>query len=450
MSPQVVQGSNRETTNAGRPHLLELASCTHSLLAATESALFITDGIGSITRPGNSHIGDEEPKPPPSEASSRTVPNRSDSAGDEPGFGRTPPFRGPGHPRHVYDENQHDPTIRDSQSPHVDLTGSPAPVKGRTYPSSTLSDLPGGKPRFPRIMTNSPPEPIDSGNLDSGNSRTIPTTSGGVRDSFPSRDEGKDTRSDRVATFPRMGGKRVVPGWGASEGTDERKRKETGEERSEHLHPPVSTPPVSNEVKDPSWGLNSTPVSPTRPGTWYMAQDNILKVVQRLKPSTFIRRLLVKLGVRKYARLPRSSSPSAVSQAQGGANTSSLRSNLPGGEPQLPRITENPPFGSGISNSLLTGLSILGASGEVGDSRPSDSTVNTRVMYSGSGPQGVVGSARGVVDVHKTADEQMESFQTQPLEPHAAQPIKPSTEHDGKREQDVVRDETNPLSVPGK
>ena len=71
-------------------------------------------------------------------------------------------------------------------------------------------------------------------------------------------------------------------------------------------------------------------------------------------------------------------------------------------------------------------------------------------MYSGSGPQGVVGSARGVVDVHKTADEQMESFQTQPLEPHAAQPIKPSTEHDGKREQDVVRDETNPLSVPSK
>ena len=80
----------------------------------------------------------------------------ADSTDDQGGAtGITNPLRDPGSLQHAYGQDQHDPTIHDTQSPHVDLTGTPTPARGSARPSSPR---PEGRPRLPRILTDPPPE----------------------------------------------------------------------------------------------------------------------------------------------------------------------------------------------------------------------------------------------------------------------------------------------------
>ena len=142
----------------------------------------------SVTSFGNSQIGVEEPKPPVSEALSRTVSNWSDSdtvvtdfADDQGALGRTPLLPAPGHFQRVSDDNKHDPTIHDTRSSHVDPTEIPASARGTTHPISHVADPPGGRPLPLRIMTDPPLGSRSSD--DTGTTYFTPGASREVRDS---------------------------------------------------------------------------------------------------------------------------------------------------------------------------------------------------------------------------------------------------------------------------
>ena len=142
----------------------------------------------SVTSFGNSQIGAEEPKPPVSEALSRTVSNWSDSdtvvtdfADDQGALGRTPLLPGPGHFQRVSDDNKHGPTIHDTQSSHVDPTEIPASARGTAHPISHVADPPGGRPLPLRIMTDPPLGSRSSD--DTGTTYFTPGASREVRDS---------------------------------------------------------------------------------------------------------------------------------------------------------------------------------------------------------------------------------------------------------------------------
>jgi len=117
------------------------------------------DDASPVTSPGNSQIIAKEPKSSVSEAPSRTASKESESsvilADDRASFGFPSPIRGPGHLQRVYDKDQHDPIINDTQSPHVGPIVAPAQAQGVTRPSSR-SDFPEGRPQPPRIATHLP------------------------------------------------------------------------------------------------------------------------------------------------------------------------------------------------------------------------------------------------------------------------------------------------------
>ena len=151
---------------------------TYSHFLAAAASLFSaeTGDVSPITSPGDSHARATESKLPRFETPSRTVSNGSDSAtvaadptderatsGHALGAG-FPLLRGPGPFKHAYDLNQHDPTIHDIQSPHVDLTEAPVPAQGTTHPLSPRSNLPRVKPPLARIVTSPPLEQGDSNN----------------------------------------------------------------------------------------------------------------------------------------------------------------------------------------------------------------------------------------------------------------------------------------------
>lgn len=126
----------------------------------------VTQDTTPATTPGHSQIRVAESKPSASESSPRTISNRSDSTtigadpADElvaPGQALSvdaPPLWGSGLSQHAYGQDQHDPTIHDTQSPYVDLAETPVPVQGTTFPLSPQPELPGGRPQLPRIKTN--------------------------------------------------------------------------------------------------------------------------------------------------------------------------------------------------------------------------------------------------------------------------------------------------------
>lgn len=145
------------------------------------------------------------------------------------------------------------------------------------------------------------------------------------RSRSPSRDEGTDI-GDREAAFPRSGTKRAVPRWGSTKGTSEGRQEEKGKERGDRSYTPTPTAniPTSNEVEDPSWDLNLTPVSPARSGMWYTTQDAVSILVQRPDPS-FFKSVLTKLGVPESSQLLRSSLPLKRSNSHSSKLDSNMR-----------------------------------------------------------------------------------------------------------------------------
>ena len=138
-----------------------MATYSGSPPVAAASVFSETNNVSPVTSPGNSHIRGEEQKPPLSEAPSRTVSNRSDSsiivtdsADDQASFGHHFPLQGPGPFQYIHGEDQHDPTIHDTQSPHVGPTVAPAQSQVVTRPASPRSDLPSGRPRPTRVTTH--------------------------------------------------------------------------------------------------------------------------------------------------------------------------------------------------------------------------------------------------------------------------------------------------------
>ena len=360
-----------------------MAAYSH-LPAAAASLFSETHDVSPLTSPGNSQIRGEGPKSPVSDAPSRMVSNSSDSSmivtdstDDLAVSGPARFLRGPGHFQRVYDRNQHDPTIYDTQSPHVNPTVAPATAQGITRSPSPRSNLPEGRRRFLRITTH---PPLGSGNPDGprgevGESRVFDSAAGirvvlsgadsgsrdvagptrkvvdvqlaagweGTRDStfsfssspfdefrrdagpsqgitegetstipVPGHGSGSHPRpkfpgrggmgDDRKAAFPRSGVRRVVPGWGTSEGECREKGKEGGD-RS-HLRIPTDHAPVSNEVEDQSRDWTLTPVSPTQQGMRFTTQDAVSILIRRSRPSpSFVEQLLTKFGVRKPPQL---------------------------------------------------------------------------------------------------------------------------------------------------
>ena len=228
------------------------------------------------------------PKPPVPSALSRTISSRSDSyiiatdSVDQAALGRAPLW-GPGHIQHVCKDNQHDPTIHDTSSPRADLTAAPAVTQGITHTPSLRSDLPEERPQPTRITTplgswnpdcqNGSPPPDEPRNdagpsqgiLEAETSTTpIPGHKPGSqsRPKVPDRGEG----SGIGAAFPRSGIRRMVPGWGTSEG--KLREKEKGGGNHSYLPIPTDRVTVSNKVEDQSRDRNLTPVSLTQQGIW--------------------------------------------------------------------------------------------------------------------------------------------------------------------------------------
>lgn len=381
MSPiDITEYSSYETRNQGRLHRLRLILITtHSRFLAAAASLFTaeTRDVSPITSPGNSRVGTVEPKTPISEPPSRTISNRSDSAtvaadpaDEEATSGGAPPSRGLGPLQHTYGQNQHDPTIHDRESPHVDLI----PTQGITHLPFPQPGLHGGRPRLPRIMTDPPlksrnsdnsgtafftpgasghSQPFDSavkirvlysgsgsdsrvtgvhqlvGNStsslppslsDAGPSERTPEVKTSItlerepgpehKSKLPRRDKGNNIESIKTM-FPRPKGKRAVPKWDGGDGrgdtTSGGERKEKGKERDDRSRLSTGYVSVPSEVEDHSQAL--TPVSPTRLGTGYTTQDAASILIQRFNHS-LIKQLLTKLGVGESSKPPRSSLPS--------------------------------------------------------------------------------------------------------------------------------------------
>jgi len=105
---------------------------------------------------------------------------------------------------------------------------------------------------------------------------------------------------------------------------------------------------------------------------------------------------------------------------QGAMRPSSPRSDPSGGKPTLPKILTATRLESRNSDSPRTAFYTPGGSVEVVDSRPFDSAVNVRVVYSGSSPHSRDVAGRRVVGVHQPSNTQLDSkyfFPIQPLEP---------------------------------
>ena len=139
------------------------------------------------------------------------------------------------------------------------------------------------------------------GTLEVGASTTpIPGHESGSQPGSQGSDRGleSDIGGVRGAAFPRFGMRRVVPGWGVSEGKHREKGKESGD-RS-HLSIPTGHVSVSNETEDLSRDRNPTPASPTQQGMMSTTQDDVFVLIQRSHPRpSFVEKLLAKLGVRK-------------------------------------------------------------------------------------------------------------------------------------------------------
>ena len=173
-----------------------------------------------------------------------------------------------------------------------------------SFPSSSFDEFRGDAGPSQRIPgAETPTIPIPG--HESGSRRP--------RSKLSTRDEGNDIGADREAGFPRSGTKRVVPGWGGTEGVNEGRREEKGKERGDRSHTPTPTGnvPTSSEVED----LNLTPVSPMRRGLGYTTQDAVSILIQRPDPS-FVKLVLTKLGVPKSSQLLRSSSRSKRKNAR--------------------------------------------------------------------------------------------------------------------------------------
>ena len=273
----------------------------------------------------NSQIRVEVPKPPVFSTPSRTVSSGSDSciiitdSADQAAF-ECAPFRGPGHIQPVHDNNQHNPTIYDTPSPHADLTAAPAVAQGITRPPSPRSDLPEERPQPTMIAT-----PLGSWNLDGANgspppdkprndagpsqgileaetsTTPIPGPEPGPQPRFGVPDRGGE--GDIGVAPPRSGMRRIVPGWGTSEGKSREKGRGGGNRPYLPIPSDYLTP--SNKVE----GRVPTPVSPTQQGMRYTTQDGILILIQRSRSRPSFERLFSKLSVRNPSQLRSSPQP---------------------------------------------------------------------------------------------------------------------------------------------
>lgn len=163
--------------------------------------------------------------------------------------------------------------------------------------------------------------PPDEPRNDAGSSQGIPEAEASTTP-IPGHELGSQPRSkvpDRSeggkigATFPRSGMRRIVPGWGASEGKSGEKGKGGG--NRSYLPIPTDHVASSNKVEDQVL----TPVSPTQQGMKYTTQNGVLILIQRSRSS--FQRLFTKLGVRDPSQLRSSPQPGSSGVKNGDGET---------------------------------------------------------------------------------------------------------------------------------